>query len=84
MSVGIPEYRLPKKMLNHEIDNIRSLGVIFKLNTRIERSRQLCSKKVFKRYLLPLELIKARMKIPGEELEGVMDAVDFLQSDQSG
>ena len=27
LSVGIPEYRLPKKMLNYEIDNIRRLGV---------------------------------------------------------
>ena len=33
--VGIPEYRLPKKMLQTEIEAIRKLGVEIKLNSRV-------------------------------------------------
>ena len=36
LAVGIPEYRLPKMLLNREIETIKKLGVEIKLNTRIE------------------------------------------------
>ena len=35
MLVGIPEYRLPRNVLDSEIDEIRSVGVDIKLNTRV-------------------------------------------------
>jgi len=35
MRVGIPDYRLPKEVLKHEIDHILSYGVTLKCNTRI-------------------------------------------------
>ncbi len=35
MAVGIPEYRLPKKVLNAEIKVIEDLGVKIHLNTKI-------------------------------------------------
>ena len=34
---GIPEYRLPKKILQREIDSIEKIGVTFKNNTKIGR-----------------------------------------------
>ncbi|MDI6856669.1 MAG: FAD-dependent oxidoreductase, partial [Candidatus Thermoplasmatota archaeon] len=36
LAVGIPEYRLPKKVLQAEIDYIKDLGVEIKTNTKIE------------------------------------------------
>ena len=36
LAVGIPEYRLPKDVLNKEIDNIKKLGVEIKLNTPVK------------------------------------------------
>lgn len=41
MMVGIPEYRLPKDVLNQDIKRIVNLGVETKLNTRIESLDQL-------------------------------------------
>jgi formate dehydrogenase beta subunit len=36
-TVGIPDYRLPKDVLNHEVDLIKRTGVTFKTNSRIEK-----------------------------------------------
>ncbi|MFH1080505.1 MAG: FAD-dependent oxidoreductase [Pseudomonadota bacterium] len=36
-TVGIPDYRLPKDILNHEVDLIKRLGVAFKYNSKIEK-----------------------------------------------
>ena len=36
MRIGIPEARLPRKVLDDEIDEVRSLGVDIKVNSRID------------------------------------------------
>ncbi|HSW39023.1 MAG TPA: FAD-dependent oxidoreductase [Acidobacteriota bacterium] len=36
-TVGIPDYRLPKDVLNHETDLIKRMGVAFKYNSKIEK-----------------------------------------------
>ena len=36
LAVGIPEYRLPKEILNKEIDNIKKLGIEIKLNSPVK------------------------------------------------
>ncbi|GAJ01092.1 unnamed protein product, partial [marine sediment metagenome] len=36
MRVGIPDTELPRKILEHEIDNVRQLGVEIKLNARVD------------------------------------------------
>jgi NADH-quinone oxidoreductase subunit F len=79
MSVGIPEYRLPKKILNREIANVKKLGVTIKLNTRIEDPFSLLDQG-YKAVLIAVGAHKGtKMQVPGEDLEGVMDAVDFLR-----
>ncbi len=35
-AVGIPDYRLPKDILNHEVDLIKRMGVVFKFKSGIE------------------------------------------------
>jgi len=77
--VGIPEYRLPKKMLNFEIDNIRSLGVDLQLNTRVDNPESLLSKGFDAVFVAIGAHEGIPMQIPGEDLPGVMDAVDFLR-----
>ena len=37
MAVGIPDYRLPRDILNIEIDNVRRAGVEIKLNSKLGR-----------------------------------------------
>lgn len=78
LSVGIPEYRLPKKIINFEIDNIRKLGVQIKLNTRVDDPISLLEKGYSAVFIATGAHSGIRMNIPGEELQGVLDAVDFL------
>jgi NADH-quinone oxidoreductase subunit F len=80
MAVGIPDYRLPKKYLNHEIEHITKLGVEIKLNTRIENIPDLF-REGYKAVLIAVGAHKGnKIGIYGEDLGGVIDAIDFLRA----
>lgn len=79
---GIPEFRLPKEIVRAEVDELRKLGVEFKTNWvigRIETVDDLLEKRKFDGVFIgsgagaPLFL-----KIPGENLNGVYSANEFL------
>ena len=78
---GIPEYRLPKRVLDEEIDEIASLGVEMKNNFRIGVDATF---EEFKsRYDAVVVAIGAWSSMPigcpGEDLDGVLGGIDFLQ-----
>ena len=82
LSWGIPEYRLPKDILNSEIEAIKQLGVEIKTNTRIGKDLTINDlfskgyKSVFIAAGAPLNL---KLGIPGEDAEGVIDPIEFLK-----
>ena len=82
LATGIPEYRLPKRILNFEIDNIKKLGVEIKTNTEIGRDVQVADlKKEFKAIFIATGAHRGiKMGIPGEDAGGVIDAVEFLRA----
>ena len=79
---GIPEYRLPKDILNSEIDAIKELGVEIKTNTRIGKDLRIDDlfnqgyKSVFIATGAPVNL---KLGIPGEDVEGAIDPIEFLK-----
>ncbi len=84
MRWGIPDYRLPKEVLDSEINVIRSAGVHIKLNTRIESVERL-----FKRghdaVFLALGAHRGMtLGIKGEDHPDVMDGAAFLKNVNSG
>jgi NADPH-dependent glutamate synthase beta subunit-like oxidoreductase len=81
LAIGIPEFRLPKDVLEYEIDRIRNLGVEIKTNTTIGKDIPLDKlKEDYKAVFIAIGAHKGlKMKIPGEEAEGVIDAVEFLR-----
>ncbi len=81
LALGIPEFRLPKDVLEYEIDRIRKLGVEIKTNTTIGKDIPLDKlKEEYKAVFVAIGAHKGlKMKIPGEEAEGVIDAVEFLR-----
>jgi len=81
LAIGIPEFRLPKDVLEYEIDRIRKLGVEIKTNTTIGKDIPLDKlKEEYKAVFIAIGAHKGlKMKIPGEEAEGVIDAVEFLR-----
>jgi NADH-quinone oxidoreductase subunit F len=81
LSWGIPEFRLPKDVLAYEIDRIKKLGVEIKTNTTVGKDISLErlqgeNSAVF----IATGAHKGRkMRIPGEDAEGVLDSVAFLR-----
>jgi len=81
MAVAIPEYLLPKTVLQREIDNIRKLGVDIRLNTQVGKDitiSQLWSQG-YQAFFVAVGMYGDRnLGIPGENLENVIQAVDLL------
>ncbi len=83
---GIPEYRLPKKMLDREIGWITDLGVDVKTNACLGKDFTLTSlKEGFDAVFLAIGAQKAKsMGIAGEEtVQGVLKGADFLHEVQT-
>jgi NADH-quinone oxidoreductase subunit F len=81
LAVGIPEFRLPRDVLNAEIERIKKLGVEIKTNTRIGKDIRLSElKNEYKAIFIAVGAHKGlKMRIPGEDAEGTIDAVEFLR-----
>ncbi|MFQ6038378.1 MAG: FAD-dependent oxidoreductase, partial [Candidatus Aminicenantales bacterium] len=83
LSWGIPEYRLPKDILNSEIDTIRALGVEIRTNTRIGKDVSLDElfTQGYKAVFIATGATKnLKLEIPGEDAEGVIDPIEFLKN----
>ncbi len=79
MRYAIPEYRLPKKILDNEISYIEELGVEIKTNTPVKDLQGIFSKG-YKAILLAIGAgISQKMDIPNEDADGVIHALDFLR-----
>ena len=83
LAYGIPEFRLPKeKVLQKEIDEVTSLGVKIETDVIIGRSvtiESLMDKEGFKAVFVGTGAGLPRfMGIPGENLNGVFSANEFL------
>ena len=81
---GIPEYRLPKKVLDNEIDYVKELGVEIKTNTLVKDVGQLFEQGYNAIFLGTGAGVSQKMGIPGEETPGVIHALDFLKQANSG
>lgn len=76
---GIPAYRLPRNIIQDEIEAIKELGVEIKTDTRITDINKL---KDYRAIFLAIGAHKGlKLDIPGEiEFEGVIDCVTFLRA----
>jgi len=81
LHLGIPEYRLPRDVLQAQIREILDLGPELRLNARLGRDFTLSDlrKQGFQAVLLALGLHRSRdLNVPGHELDGVVKGIDFL------
>jgi len=76
---GIPEYRLPRKTLDSEIDYVKELGVEIKTNTPVKDLGQLFEQGYKAIFLGTGASVSQKMRIPGEDTTGVIHALDFLK-----
>jgi NADH-quinone oxidoreductase subunit F len=78
---GIPSYRLPRNILDNEIDDIRKLGVEIKLKTRVGKDITFAKlQKDFNYVYLATGAHKSqKMGVEGENLKNVFGGVEFLR-----
>jgi NADH-quinone oxidoreductase subunit F len=78
---AIPSYRLPRDILAKEIDDVRALGVEIKCKKRIGKDIPFAKleKEYDYIYLAPGAHKSQKMRLPGEELQGVYGGVEFLR-----
>jgi glutamate synthase (NADPH/NADH) small chain len=79
---GIPEFRLPKALVQNEVDQLISAGVKLELNTVVGRSvtiDELMEEEGFEAVFVGSGAgLPKFMEIPGENLNGVYSANEFL------
>ena len=82
MMYGIPEFRLPKAIVQTEIDNLKKMGVKFETNFLVGRTDtldQLLEEKGFDAAFVGTGAgLPKFMNIPGENLIGVFSANEYL------
>ena len=80
LAFGIPEYRLPKDVLQHEIKLIEQVGVKIHLNTEV--GKDITFEQLRKQhdavYIATGTQFSNKINIPGEDLQGVYHGLDFL------
>lgn len=81
MHLGIPEYRLPRDVLQAQIREILDLGPELHLNMRLGKDFSLedLRRQGYQAVLLAFGLHRSRdLNLPGNDLDGVVKGIDFL------
>ncbi|UCC76233.1 MAG: NADH-quinone oxidoreductase subunit NuoF, partial [Anaerolineales bacterium] len=83
MAVGMPDYRLPRDILNVEVENIKRAGVEIRLNMALGKDftlGDLLDHDGYEAVILAIGAQKSRaLGIEGEEMEGVYHGSQFLR-----
>jgi len=80
LRMGIPEYRLPREVLDTEIDRLIQMGVELRTDTRLlflDQAFEMGYKAVF---ITIGAHVSRKLGIEGEDTPGVEDAVPFLRA----
>jgi formate dehydrogenase (NADP+) beta subunit len=84
MRYGIPEYRLPRSVLDREINCIEKIGVEISINTRIESLDKLFENG-FDAVLLALGTHDGqKLPVEGADSEGVLTGIEFMRDVNRG
>jgi formate dehydrogenase (NADP+) beta subunit len=80
LRLGIPEYRLPRDVVQAQVREILDLGPELRLNARLgDFTLQDLRAEGFQAVLLAIGLHRSReLQLPGRDLDGVVTGTDFL------
>lgn len=84
MRYGIPEYRLPRNILNYEIRFIEDQGVEIKTDTPVNDLEEVIKQGYQAVFVASGAWSSQKLNVPGEEAQGVIYALDFLKKVNSG
>jgi NADPH-dependent glutamate synthase beta subunit-like oxidoreductase/ferredoxin len=81
LRLGVPEYRLPRALIQLEVHAILSLGVELRVDTRLGRDFTLADlrQQGYAAVFLAVGAMRSRdLAIPGMDLDGVLKGIDYL------
>jgi len=85
MRYGIPQYRLPRTILDAEIQRIENLGVTIELNRRIADLSSVMAEGRFDAVFLAVGAhLAKRAYIPAGDASKILDALDLLHCTETG
>ncbi len=87
LTVGVPVFRLPRELVRHEIQAILSLGVDLRCDMRLGRDFKIADlrRDGFRAIFLGIGLPKGKkLPLPGSDLKGVYDGMEFLGAFNEG
>ncbi len=85
MRYGIPEYRLPRNILDAEIDRLRKLGIVFVQNHKVKDLLAEQKEGGFDAVFVAIGAhLSKRVEIPSMDAGRMIDAVSFLHDVASG
>jgi heterodisulfide reductase subunit A-like polyferredoxin len=82
LTVGIPSYRLPKNIIEAEIQVMRDMGIEFKTGVEIGKDFTISQlrQQGYKAFFMGVGAHECKaLGLPGEELEGVVPGVEYLR-----
>jgi NADPH-dependent glutamate synthase beta subunit-like oxidoreductase/NAD-dependent dihydropyrimidine dehydrogenase PreA subunit len=81
LRIGLPEYRLPKDVLDAQINYIRDMGVEFKTGVTIGKNITIEElKKYYSAIFFAIgNQLSSKLELEGVELDGVLWGLDFLR-----
>ncbi len=85
MRFGIPRYRLPREVVDGEVQRIVDMGVDLQLNRRVDDIPQTLDAGGFDACFVAIGAhIAKRVDIPGPDAARIVDAVSFLRDMETG
>jgi NADH-quinone oxidoreductase subunit F len=87
LASAIPDYRLPKNLIEADIENIRKLGVEIKTNVSV--GKDILIDELFQKEFRAIFIAvgaheNLKLGIPGEKAKGVLDPLQFLKDVKAG
>jgi NADPH-dependent glutamate synthase beta subunit-like oxidoreductase len=85
MRFGIPRYRLPRDVVDGEVQRILDMGVTLQLNSRVDDIPPMMASGGFDACFVAIGAhIAKRVDIPGPDAARIVDAVSFLRDMETG
>ena len=85
MHFGIPAYRLPRDVLDGEIERIENMGVSIVLDHKVENLKEEIEQGGFDAAFVAVGAhLSSRVEIPGRDASRIIDALGFLRSVEMG
>ncbi len=84
LRLALPPYRLPNEVVDEDVANVTALGVTIVTDSRVDDLEALKAEG-YDAVLLAIGTHQAtKLRVPGEDLPGVMRAADFLKAAKLG